>query len=192
MAESMGLTKVLETVSEDTDDDDLTAEEVVDALESRGYGPLLLVPAMLTVLPTGTIPGVPTATALLLLFIAPQILIGRKSPWLPQFLAQRSIEKSKFDSAIEKAKPYTKWFDKLLQPRLDFFVSDTAVRVIAGLCVVLALALPPLEFIPGLAFVPAFTIALFAIGLSAEDGLFVVAGLIALVVGSVAGYFIFF
>ena len=34
--------------------------EVIERFEDRGFGPLLLMPALIALLPTGAIPGVPT------------------------------------------------------------------------------------------------------------------------------------
>lgn len=191
MSNSMGLTDVLNEIDDDSGGDELKVREVVSALETRGYGPLMLAPAMLTVLPTGGIPGVPTVTAILVLFIAAQIVIGKETPWIPQKLSQRSIKRQKFEDARKKAEPYTKKFDQILKPRLKQLVSSTGTRIVAGICILLACLLPPLEVVPFAAIIPASAIAILSVGISANDGLVIIAGMIAAIFGLMAaGYWL--
>lgn len=179
----MKLTDLLDHIQHQTGSGDLKAGDVVESLNSRGYGPLLLAPALLTALPTGGIPGVPSVTAILIILIAGQILMGSSTPWIPQYLANRSIKKQTFDEACDQAKPYTRQIDRYLKPRLRILTNETATRIVAGICIVLALTMPPLEFVPFAAIVPAFAILFFALGISAQDGLLILIGLIAAAAG---------
>lgn len=191
MSKSMGLTDVLERVHSQTGGEDLTVADVVEALENRGFGPLLLGASLLTVLPTGAIPGVPTVTAVLVVLIAVQMIAGRSRPWLPRRVETRSIKQRKFELALEKVKPYTRKFDALLKSRLTWMTGPIAIRVVAGCCVGLAVSMPPLEVVPFASGPPAFAIAMMAVGISAEDGLVVAIGLATAVVGLAAtGYFL--
>lgn len=183
MSQAMKLTDVLEKIHRDTDGQKLKVSEVVESLENRGYGPLLLAAALFTVLPTGGIPGVPTFTAFIIIFIAVQILVGRKFPWIPKFLSKRSIKKQKFESARKKVEPYTKKFDTLLKPRLQWMVSASALRAVAALCILLAITMPFLEVVPFAAILPALAIAIMSLGLTANDGYAVAFGIIVAVMG---------
>jgi hypothetical protein len=189
MSETMGLTDILKKIHKDTDSDNLKVGEVVKTLEHRGYGALLLAPALLTVMPTGGIPGVPTITGILTFFIAVQILAGKKSPWLPEIIAKRSIKKEKFEKARKKMEPYTKKFDHLIKPRLEILSKGIGARVVAALCTILALFLPPLEIVPFAAMLPALAIALLAVGLSAHDGVVILIGFFVAVAGLGAGIY---
>ncbi|MEX1037181.1 MAG: exopolysaccharide biosynthesis protein [Sneathiella sp.] len=183
MTQPMKLTDVLESIHNDTEGENIKVSDVVESLEDRGYGPLLLTPSLFTILPTGMIPGVPTVTALLIIFIAGQILAGRKSPWLPRFLRERKIKRQKFEAAREKAEPYIKKFDALLKPRLEKLVSTSGLRIVAALCIVLAATMPFLEIIPFAAILPALAIAIMSLGFIARDGYAIVLGLIVAVAG---------
>ncbi len=176
MGDSIDLTEVLRKIHRATDDDTLTAGDVVNALEHRGYGPLLLATSLIIILPTGGIPGVPSITALLIILIAVQMLFGRKSPWVPKFLRERGIKKEKFESARKKVEPYTKKIDLFLKPRLEQLVSGHGVKIIASLCILLALLIPPLEVVPLASAFPALAIAVMSIGLSAKDGYVMILG----------------
>ena len=87
--------------------------KVVERFEDRGFGPLLLMPALIALLPTGAIPGVPTLCGLTLFFICIQVAVGRKSPWLPKVLKEKEVSSDKLESAIDKAKPYAQKTEKL-------------------------------------------------------------------------------
>lgn len=65
--------------------------DVVNKFESRGFGPLLLLPALIALLPTGAIPGVPSICGVTLSIICLQIAFGDEHPWLPAVLKNRSL-----------------------------------------------------------------------------------------------------
>ncbi len=173
------LTEILTTLDEDFEDDTITLGEIVARFEGRGFGPLLLAPAILAILPTGAIPGVPAICALFIILVSVQLLIGKSHPWIPERLRRFSFSRKKFKAAFEKVKPWTKRFDKLLKPRLEFLTRQTATQVVALIAISLALIMIPLELIPLACAVPAFSIACFSVGLSARDGLFTLFALLA-------------
>ena len=65
--------------------------DVVNKFESRGFGPLLLLPSLIALLPTGAIPGVPSICGVTLCIICLQIAFGDEHPWLPAVLKNRSL-----------------------------------------------------------------------------------------------------
>ncbi|MCG8602862.1 MAG: exopolysaccharide biosynthesis protein [Verrucomicrobiales bacterium] len=179
------LTEILSDLHEGFEEDKITMGEIVAHFEDRGFGPLLLVPALIAVLPTGAIPGVPAVCAALIILICGQLLFGKHHPWLPKKIREFSFSKSKFESGFEKVKPWTKRFDKLLKPRLQFLTRDTGTRIVALISIALALLMIPLELIPLACAIPGVSIACFAIGLSAKDGLF---SLLALIVAGFSAW----
>lgn len=177
------LTEILSDIRDDIEGDEIKLGEIVARFEDRGFGPLLLVPAMIAVLPTGAIPGVPAICAIFIILISGQLLFGKSHPWLPKKLREFSVPKDKFENGFKRVRPATEKFDQLLSKRLEIFTRETGTRFVAFLSILLALVMIPLEVIPFACAVPGLSIAFFAIGLSAEDGLFT---LFALIVGSVA------
>jgi len=170
----LALTGTLEALNDETTGEEVSVVDVVEALNSRGYGPLLIGPALITILPTGAIPGVPAVCALLIIFISAQILIKKSHPWLPKKLRDFNFKREKLLSALNKAKPYTQKVDKLIYPRIRFLTGDAAKPVIAISSILLSLAIIVLGFIPFLAALPAAGILLLGLGLSGRDGLFVI------------------
>ena len=177
MSKTIDLTGVLEKIHKEVQGEQLKIKEIVEILNNRGFGPILLAASLFTILPTGAIPGVPSITALLILCIAGQLVLGKKYPWIPARLGNLSIEKEKFEDARQRAEPYTKALDRLFRPRLEILTGERSNRATAGLCIALALLMPPLELIPFAAVVPALAIGFFGLGLSAKDGLAFLIGL---------------
>lgn len=179
------LTEILTDLHEDFEGEKITLGEIVEHFEDRGFGPLLLAPALIAVLPSGAIPGVPAVCAVFIILISGQLLFGKHHPWLPGRLRRFSFSRSKFQRGFEKVEPWTRRFDKLLKPRLVILTRETASRVIAVVAILLALIMIPLELVPFACAVPGLSIAFFAIGLSARDGLLT---LLALLVAAGSGW----
>lgn len=173
---TFGLTDILERIHKKSGKKELSIKDVLDALHNKGFGPLLLAPVLLILLPTGVLPGVPTLAATLIFLTAGQILVGRERPWLPQKIETRSFPKAKFDKGYKKVLPYTRKFDKLLKPRLQVFVTPVFIKIIAVLFILMAMMMPPFEFIPMGSDVLAIIMFFFAMGISTNDGLLVLIG----------------
>jgi hypothetical protein len=65
------LATVLEQIREATSGDSVSFGEFIDALGQRAYGPMMLVPAIIAVAPTGAIPGMSVVTGTLIFLITP-------------------------------------------------------------------------------------------------------------------------
>lgn len=186
MAKNNKLTGVLESVDESTNGKKLKFHDIVKSLEKRGFGPLILAPALLAALPTGVIPTIPTLAGLLIVFISVQAVMGRDHPWVPKRLRDVSIKKDRFDDMLDRVKPYTKFVDRFIHPRMSWAINHITVRAVAAICILLALTLPPLELIPFAATIPATAIVFFALGISARDGLMILIGLTLTIGGAIA------
>ena len=170
------LTNILKTIKDSADGDEISFGEINEALKRRGFGALLIAPALITILPTGAIPGIPAICAVLIILIAGQAVFGRTHPWIPKKLENMSFNREKYKRAIEKAKPYTDWIDQFFHPRFEFLTRRPAQRIIAILCVLLSFGIIILGFIPFAAMLPALTVLLFGLSLSVKDGLLTAIG----------------
>jgi hypothetical protein len=162
--------------------EDMPIGDVVQALGSRSYGPFLLVPALIELSPVGGIPGVPSILALIVILFAGQMLVGRKHFWLPQRLSRINLSSEKIVQAVEKVRPIGKWLDRWFHGRLRKLTEGPATRAAAAACILLALTVPPLEFLPFASSAPMSAIAMFGLALLVRDGaLMIGAGLVACV-----------
>lgn len=190
MAEATNLTGVLDQLDEKADGEKLTVGDMMHAFGGRGFGPLILAAALIEILPTGAIPGVPTLVAIVVVIFSVQLVLGRHSPWLPEKLRRKGFDRAKFDKTRNKVRPVTERVDRVLKPRLHPLITPFAARMVGGVCILLAITMPPLEFIPFMSSVPSAAIALLAVGLTARDGLMVLLGLIAAVGGVAASLYL--
>nr|WP_297458143.1 exopolysaccharide biosynthesis protein [uncultured Halomonas sp.] len=185
MAERMALTGLLEQLDAADTGRKIRLRDIVDIFESRGFGPLLVIPALIVLLPTGAVPGVPTLCGLFIAMVAVQLVLGKRSPWLPRRLSKRGFSHDKLHQGVMRVRPWTQRFDRLLKPRLPMLINALAQRLIALLTVLLALAMIPLELLPFASAIPALAIVLMGLGLTAGDGLLTLVGLLVVVAGAI-------
>ena len=176
MSKKTTLTETLDTIKEETEGTKITFGEMLDILNSRGFGPLLIAPAVITILPTGAIPTIPTICAVFIILVSSQILIGRHYPWMPERLKGISFNRQTYRDVEEKIRPYTKKIDKLFKPRLQFLTGNISQSISALLCIGLAITMSLVELIPFLAALPAAAILMMGLSLSMKDGILMMIG----------------
>ncbi|MGM8910310.1 exopolysaccharide biosynthesis protein [Psychrobacter sp. 1U1] len=172
------LTAVLEQLDPDKDAGKVDIGDIMDTLNSKGFGSLIFAPALIAIMPTGGIPGVPTVCGVIIILISIQMLFGKERPWLPQFVDNISFDEDKLHKGVNIASKATRWIDKVVKPRLKSLTSNKAKKVAAALCIFAALAMIPLELMPFAVMIPAASVILFAIALITEDGYVFLAGLL--------------
>ena len=162
---------------------EVTVDDLLKSLSSRSHGPMLLFPAILAISPLGMIPGMSIVTGTLVILIGTQMIFFSSRPWIPKRLADFSFTRQKLVDGVDKSKPWVKWIEKLIHSRLEFLTKGFMVYPVAIFCVLLALSFYPLSLVPFGVFLPGFAITLFALGLTARDGLIMLVGY-ALTIGT--------
>ncbi len=146
--------------------------ELVDRFGDRSFGAAMLLLALPNMAPLP--PGASTLFGLPLILIAAQLALGRGAIWLPASVRDRSIAGPLFQRMVSGTRPYLRFAERLLRPRLGFMLGPMATRLTGAVCVVLAiliaLPIPLANFLSGLA------IACFALGLLRHDGAAILAG----------------
>lgn len=163
---------------------------ILDAVGRRSFGPLLLVAGLVTLSPIGDIPGIPTIMSVFVLLIAGQLLFRREHFWLPRWMLKRSVGQSKFGKVLGWLRRPARFIDRLLRQRLTIFTRGAGIQVIAVVCMAIAAAMPPMEFVPFTASGAGAALTAFGLSLIADDGLLALLALIltATVIGLVAYY----
>ncbi|WP_104204046.1 exopolysaccharide biosynthesis protein [Billgrantia saliphila] len=147
-------------------------DEVLDAIGRRAFGPLLLLAGLVTLAPIiSGIPGVPTLMALFTLLVCVQLLIGRRTFWLPRWLCNRTLPSDKVHKGLKWMYRPAEWVDRLLHPRITFMTGNLGMQLSALACVIIALAMPPMEFIPFSVNIAGVALTLFGLSFMARDGL---------------------
>lgn len=154
----------------------MTIGELSTAFGERAFGILMLILSLPNAIGLGAIPGVSALFGLPQIFLALQMVLGRERPWLPGFLAQRSLSGADFRTVVDKATPYLLRMEKALRPRLLVLSHPAFERALGLAFAVLAtiVALP----IPFGNQPPAVAIAIMSLGLIEEDGVFITGGFV--------------
>ena len=161
--------------------DEVAVGDVVEALGARGFGPFLIVMPLIDISPIGSIPGLPTAMAAVIMLIAVQMALGRKHLWLPGFVRRRAVSSDKVRKAVDKTRGVARFMDRWFHGRLPALTRGPFVRAAAIGVIALACAVPPLELLPLATTAPMLAIAAFGLAITVRDGvLMIVATVLAL------------
>lgn len=175
------VSELLEQLARTWPGERISLGDITRLLGDRGYGVLMLVLAL-----PGALPGISSIAAVPLALVALQLAIGLPRPWLPRFLASRSLSRADFARMIERALPHLARIERLLRPRLTVVAGPIGERVMGLVCLALALLLT----VPVLFNLPLVVpIALMALAVLERDGVLAAIGLLAgcLALGAVVG-----
>ncbi len=150
----------------------ISFDDVLEAAGRRSFGPLLLLAGLVTLMPVVSgIPGVPSLMALFTLLVCVQLLLGRRTFWLPAWLRNRKIDSDKARKGLKWMHKPARLVDRLLYRRLSFVVGKPGMQLIAVVCLLLSLAMPPMEFVPFSVNIAGVALTLFGLAVMARDGL---------------------
>ncbi len=177
------LTGLLDVIGESAEGTGhLTFDDLLDAIGRRSFGPLLLLCGLIILAPVvGDIPGVPTATGLVVVLVCGQLLLGRDRFWFPGWVRKRSVTKVKVRKMVKAVCKPARVVDRLIRPRLAFFVEGPGHSVIAALSVAVALVTPLMEVVPFSANLAGAILAAFGLAVIARDGALAVVALVLLI-----------
>jgi hypothetical protein len=170
------LSAILTEIAEDEALDRVSVGELLQRMHGRAIAALMLIFAFPNVLPSP--PGTSGVLGVPLVYLTSQMMLGRL-PWLPGFIAKRSMTRSDFSALVARVAPVLARAERLLRPRLPFLVSSGAERVIGGICLILSIIV--LLPIPFGNTVPALAVCIFALGVLERDGVWIIAGLVVTV-----------
>ncbi len=168
------LSDILSALAEDVSRDRVAIADMLETMRGRAFGALLMIFAFPNILPSP--PGLAGILGLPLMFLSAQMMLGMR-PWLPAFIARRSMPRSAFAAMVVRVNPWLERAERLLKSRLRLLASPLAQRGIGALCLILAIALAlPIPFAN---LAPALAICLIGLGVLERDGLWIVIGFLA-------------
>lgn len=189
------LQSLLKKVDDAVENGETDLKTLVESFGNRAFGPILTLVGFFMMTPLGAIPGVPIAFAVVVIAFAGQLLLARRTPWMPNFLGKVKIQKNKVDKARRFVRPVLAAIDGILRPRFQILATGPAIIMAALISIVLALTMFPLGAVPFGVVIPGFLIGLYGLGIMARDGIvmavaFTLSGgaafLIARLIGSIS------
>lgn len=186
--ESGGVAAILHRLCDAAQDSGrVSVDDALRSFGDRGWGPLLFVPALIELTPVGSVPGVPTLIALIIVLCAAQIIMGRECMWLPGFLRRRAISKDKMEKAVAKLLPVADRLDRWFPGRFSKLTGRKFGKVAAAITILLCLTVPPLELVPFASSAPMAAIAIFGLAVALRDGLLMTLGFTLSAVAALVG-----
>ncbi|RDW11946.1 exopolysaccharide biosynthesis protein [Paracoccus thiocyanatus] len=171
LRERRHLSQFLTQLAQDDSRERISVTDLLVLLEGRATAGLLLLFGFPNMLPMP--PGTSGILGLPLVYLSLQMMLGRP-PWLPRFIAERSLPRADFAAIIRRSTPFLARAERLLAPRIAALSSPVALRLAGALCFGLSLVL--LLPIPLGNMLPAAAICVFALGVLERDGLWMIAG----------------
>jgi len=165
------LRSLLNSLCENTEGDNVSIADLLNAVGRRSYGPVLLLLGFIAISPLTLVPGANSIVALVTLIFAVQIVIGMKYPWLPRRALEFSFPRKHLVSGAKALQKHAYVVDQILRPRLAFLTRVPFINIVALACVAAALITIPLSFVPLGPVLPSLTILLFGLALTARDGI---------------------
>lgn len=168
------LSEILAALAGDDSRDRISVHDMVETMRARAFGALLLIFAFPNILPTP--PGTAGILGLPLIFLSAQMMLGL-DPWLPGFIARRSMARSTFQALVARIEPWLLRAERLLRARMQVLAHPRAQRILGALCLIvsIALVLP----VPFANMAPSIALCLIGLGVLERDGLWIVLGVLA-------------
>lgn len=173
--------ELLQLVVVQNANDKMSVGEIKNSLHERGFGVLLAIAALPICLPIPVPPGYTTFFSIPLFIFSVQMMWGMKSPWLPEWLSRKEINKKSLQKLIEKATPWLRKIESYLHPRLTYISVHAWERIIGIFAFIftISISLP----IPLTNFPPGWGILIMSLGLLNKDGLTIIVGMIVGTIG---------
>lgn len=151
----------------------LTIAEILQETSERGFILMigLLVLPFLFPMP----PGLSGVMGLGCFYLAIQMALGKKSPWLPKKIAQFKFPRSLSQLLLKNIRRVTIWLEKIVRSRWKQVASNSYTSRVNGFCIawLSILLMLPIPFTNPL---PAVTILLLAVATLEADGLLMCIG----------------
>lgn len=188
-SEELRLSQSLKELYKSLNNHEVTVGEFVDALGEKGFGILLLVfalPSMIPIMST----GIATPLGFVIAFLGAQMAAGKSKPWLPKKARSIKMKSEHAKKMIDWMLKFSSNIERFICPRMGFVIHKIGERIMGILICILALimALP----FPLTNTIPALIIFLIGIGLTESDGLVCLVGSILAGISNMLYGYVFF
>ncbi|HYD86524.1 MAG TPA: exopolysaccharide biosynthesis protein [Vitreimonas sp.] len=178
--------EVLKELTEAFEGDKISVGELLDRLDSRAHGVLLLILALPMCIPN--IPGISTIFGVLMIAPALGLLFGQRRLWVPQKVRDWKFSREGFTRALNVAIAGLRRVEFLIKPRLSLLTRWPVTSAVGfqTLLMALVLILP----IWGANLTPGVTVTLTALALMQRDGVLMLLS-VPCAIGSIVWVYLF-
>jgi hypothetical protein len=145
--------------------------DLLRAFGLRGFAFLLLALALLNLV-VFMLPGLSVLFGLPMVYLAAQMVMGRKAPLLPSFLTRQTVGRALLVKGLEEGSAKLSRIEPYLRPRLPLLTGPFLDRLHSLVALLLAcmVALP----IPFVNMPPSVALIVLGLGIMQRDGVFVI------------------
>jgi len=161
----------------------VTLADILLLAQERIFGFLLVILSLPSALPVPA-PGYSTPFGILIFLLAIQLVIGAKSPWLPQKMMNHPIQLDTVQGFLKAGIPWLRRIEAIARPRLTFICTTTPGRVSIGIAIAL-MSISMMIPVPGTNTLPAMGIFVTGFGLLEDDGAISLGGLALSLMGAI-------
>lgn len=165
-AEGRSASSVLDDLVDAFPEEKTSIGALIDRLDSRAHGVLLLVLALPMCIPN--VPGISTVFGILMLAPAIQLVLGSRRLWVPERVRRWEVESAQLRRTLRTAIPTLKRVEYLIKPRWSR-LTRFPVTILVGLQTLL-MALILILPIPFANWPPGMTVAITSLALLQRDG----------------------
>jgi hypothetical protein len=173
---------LIETVARWTHDQ-MSVGDLIDGLGDRAFSIIFLLLVLPTAVPGP--PGLPVVFGIPLLFVTAQLLLGKPRPWLPGIIRRRRFSRPALLQMLNRARPKLARLEAVCRPRLSRLSDRRGERWIAGFFFFCTLFLVNPIPVPFSHLPLAFAMTILALGFVERDGIVIIVGTIAALIGIV-------
>jgi len=189
--ENLTLSQELKGYLDSLDGNDSNLGEMLEAISHRGFGLLLLLLALPAALPIPA-PGYATPFGIIIIILAVQMLIGKRTPTLPKRIKRKKMSHKTISFSVKHSGRILRIAEWLVRPRLTNLASNRGMLSLISIIIIL-MALFMVVPLPLTNTAPSFVIFILAAGMLEEDGLVLLGGVliapIAAGIGCLAAWF---
>jgi len=162
---------VLEKLSADAQDEHVSLGWLIGNLGERSFGIVILILGLVAL-----VPGASVVVGVLLAIPAVQMMLARKGPVFPRFVARRRVPRQRMARLVARIAPVLRRLERIIRPR--WTTPFEATKRVVGF-VLLLLGVTLLSPIPFSQVIPALVIVLLSFAYLEEDGIALCIALVA-------------
>lgn len=167
-------TKAIEDVVKNSSSDNVAISDVINAMESVGFGLIMMIFAFGIIIPTP--PPFPSLISMPLVVFSFQMLLGYSAPRLPKRFSNLKVKRAILAMLIQKSSSIIRKIERFLKPRCLFMTKPLAEKITGFFMLLfssfIVLPIPLSNYIPGLGILIA------SFGMLSKDGLVIICGIL--------------
>lgn len=172
-------TQIIEDVVNKSSSDRIMIHDIIEAMESVGFGLVMMVFSFGIIIPTP--PPFPSIISLPLVIFSLQMVIGYSAPKLPKKLSNLSVKRSVLIMIVQKSSFLIRKVERFLKPRFMFLSQSYGERLVGVFLLIFSsfilIPMPLSNYIPGIG------ILITSFGMLSKDGLFIIIGIAVGIMG---------